>query len=217
MKPKLITSLLWAGLLLFPMNNSVQAQSKEIKEFCKGLDGTVYWLRIDVITVQRSLTFLDVTNLYPDGKVYYRGTLGDDSDQTRTQSADEFAAAVRQRAPKDRYTILKRGARVTVDYTSPRKDQVKVGLKGEGKAKVAIWLKFEEKEYTLEDLQKTLARAFAKSEADLAVTLKLGMSVEEVIEIKGAPKSRVDLGTKTILTYEDMKVTFEDNKLTNAE
>lgn len=215
MKSKFTTALL-TGLFLLSVNNSVQAQSKEIKDFCKGLDKKVYWLKIDVLTIQRSLSWLDATNIYPDGKVYYRGTIGKDTDQTQTQSVEEFTALVRQKT-KDTITLLKRGAKIKIDRVSPENKRVKVEILGEGKAKAAIWIKFEEKDYTLGDLQKMLTRAFAESEADLAVTLKLGMSVEEVVELKGAPKSRVDLGTKTILTYEDMKVTFENNKLTNVE
>lgn len=205
--------------MLLPMNSPVRAQSKEVKDFCKELEGKTYWLKIGVLTIQRQYTVQDVTNIFPSGEVSYRGRVGKDwteAEQTQTSTAEEFAAVVRQKTQDD-IQILQKGSKVIIDYTQPKKDQLKVGIKGTGKSKGAIWFKFEGKDYTEEDIQKSLTLAFAESEADLAVTLKMGMSVEEVIELKGTPKSRVDLGTKTILIYDDMKLTFEENKLSNVE
>ena len=64
--------------------------------------------------------------------------------------------------------------------------------------------------------------AFATSEAELegaeeTVLLKMNMSIEEVIALKGKPKTRVELGSKTVLTYDDLKLIFKDGKLVDAE
>ena len=38
-----------------------------------------------------------------------------------------------------------------------------------------------------------------------------------MIARKGKPKTRVDLGSKTVLTYDDLKLIFKDGKLVDAE
>ena len=43
------------------------------------------------------------------------------------------------------------------------------------------------------------------------------MSVEEVIALKGKPNTRVSLGKKTIMTYEDIKIIFVDDKLADVQ
>jgi hypothetical protein len=45
----------------------------------------------------------------------------------------------------------------------------------------------------------------------------MNMSIEEVIARKGKPKTRVELGSKTILSYDDLKLIFKDGKLVDAE
>ena len=49
------------------------------------------------------------------------------------------------------------------------------------------------------------------------VEIGLGMSVEEVVAIKGKPKSKINLGKKVILTYDDVKLIFEEDKLVDAQ
>jgi hypothetical protein len=64
------------------------------------------------------------------------------------------------------------------------------------------------------------AFTFADSEKELGdpvIEIELGMSVEEVIALKGEPNTRVSLEKKTILTYEDMKIIFEDDKLADVQ
>lgn len=84
-----------------------------------------------------------------------------------------------------------------------------------------IRLKFDDGVYTLEDVKRLVAVCFADSEADAkgtaTVVISLGMTIDEVIKAKGAPKTRVDLGAKTILTYEDMKPIFTDGKLSDVQ
>jgi hypothetical protein len=47
--------------------------------------------------------------------------------------------------------------------------------------------------------------------------LTLGMTVDEAIEIVGEPNRRVGLGTKTVLTYDDIKLIFVNGKLSEIE
>ncbi|HEY6343239.1 MAG TPA: hypothetical protein VIY49_17230 [Bryobacteraceae bacterium] len=48
-------------------------------------------------------------------------------------------------------------------------------------------------------------------------TLSAGMSTDQVIGILGQPKNIVDLGAKKIYVYLDLKVTFQDGKVSNIE
>ena len=40
---------------------------------------------------------------------------------------------------------------------------------------------------------------------------------EEVVAIKGKAKSKINLGEKVILTYDDVKLIFEEDKLVDAQ
>ena len=64
--------------------------------------------------------------------------------------------------------------------------------------------------------------AFAENKEELlgaekTVLIELGMTVEEVIKVRGKPKTRVNLGNKTILTYDDLKLVFEDDSLKDVK
>jgi hypothetical protein len=48
-------------------------------------------------------------------------------------------------------------------------------------------------------------------------TIGLGLSTDQVIGALGQPKSIVDLGAKKIYVYPDLKVTFQDGKVSNIE
>jgi hypothetical protein len=48
-------------------------------------------------------------------------------------------------------------------------------------------------------------------------TLTLGLSVEEVKAVQGDPQKIVDLGTKKIYVYKDLKITFTDGKVTDIQ
>jgi len=48
-------------------------------------------------------------------------------------------------------------------------------------------------------------------------TIGLGQTIDEVTGILGQPKSVVDLGAKKIYVYPDMKVTFNNGKVTDVQ
>ena len=49
------------------------------------------------------------------------------------------------------------------------------------------------------------------------VAIKVGQTIEQVVSAMGPPKSIMDLGTKKIYVYPDVKVTFVNGKMTTAE
>ena len=48
-------------------------------------------------------------------------------------------------------------------------------------------------------------------------TIGLGQTIDEVTGILGQPKSVVDLGAKKIYVYSDMKITFNNGKVTDVQ
>jgi hypothetical protein len=59
-----------------------------------------------------------------------------------------------------------------------------------------------------------------KPEEDVASstkTISLGMSSEQVIEILDIPEKTIDLGSKKILVYKDIKITLVDDKVTDVQ
>ena len=49
------------------------------------------------------------------------------------------------------------------------------------------------------------------------VTVQLGQSIDEVTANLGAPVTVIDLGSKKIYKYKDMKVTFKDGKVSDVD
>jgi hypothetical protein len=49
------------------------------------------------------------------------------------------------------------------------------------------------------------------------VNIRLGESVDEVKGALGEPTKTVDLGTKRIYIYKDMKITFKDGKVSDVQ
>jgi hypothetical protein len=48
-------------------------------------------------------------------------------------------------------------------------------------------------------------------------TLTLGLSIEDVKAIQGEPQKIVDLGSKKIYVYKDLKITFTDGKVSDIQ
>jgi hypothetical protein len=57
----------------------------------------------------------------------------------------------------------------------------------------------------------------AAAPAPAPVTLSLGQTIDEVVAALGQPKNIVDLGPKKIYVYKDMKITFNNGKVTDIQ
>ena len=53
--------------------------------------------------------------------------------------------------------------------------------------------------------------------AETPPTLSLGMTIEDVKAIQGEPQKIVDLGSKKIYVYKDLKITFSDSKVSDIQ
>ncbi len=56
-----------------------------------------------------------------------------------------------------------------------------------------------------------------EQEASQSRTIKIGQTPSEVESILGPPEKRIDLGTKQIFVYKDMKVVFVDGKVSDVQ
>ena len=67
--------------------------------------------------------------------------------------------------------------------------------------------------------QETLAQLAVLNQANTAAssTISLGQTVEEVTSALGAPTKVVDLGTKKVYVYDDIRVTFTGDKVTDVQ
>ncbi len=197
-----------------------------ISDFLDQMRGKPLFLKVDVLRVVRPLNSQDATNIDRDGKVYYRAHIAGYR-SSQTTSAEQFAAEVREQVRQDQQEGVNvrswnRGARVTIEKVEITDDEVRLDIKmNKGESKIR--LKFDDKQrWGLEDVERMFHAAFAESEAELqgaerSVDIAAGMSTDDVIARKGAPKTRVILGAKTIMTYDDMKLVFQDNTLVDVQ
>lgn len=169
---------------------------------------------------------VDATNIYPDGHVRYKLLMGFRS--TESTSADEFTKDVQRSLQQNDQTgnvrVVGKGSRVTIVKTKPEKEEVELELRDSGGSKHKIRLKFKDSNYgySADDLKRLLAVGFAETEAEAksegaTASIQLGMTPEQVIAIRGSPKTRVDLGSKIVLTYDDLKLIFEKGKLADVQ
>jgi hypothetical protein len=227
MMQKRLTLMGVFALAQLPLLVAAGAPGPDVMELLKGLEGKPAWLRVDVVRVQWALGGTDATNIYPDGHVRYAAHTGG-LRSTESTSVEEFTKDVQhtmQQNKKDgQVRLVGRGSPVTVAKAEAEKDAVVLELRDSGGSKHKIRLKFNDRDYaySADDVRRLLAVVFADTEAQAkgekpTASLQLGMTVDEVIAIKGSPKTRVDLGSKVILTYEDLKITFERGKLTDVQ
>ena len=209
------------GLLL--VSSNVWA-ADSVDEFLDSVVGKPLFLRVDVLRVQRPLGGQDATNVDRDGQVYYRAHVAGWR-STHTTSPQEFAEEVRQQARQNDQVGVSvrswnRGTPVHIARAKAEKNEVELDLvMTKGGSKVRF--KFEGP-YETADVERLYRAAFAESEAELhgaatTVHIEAGMSPDAVISAKGNPKTRVTLGAKTVFTYDDMKLVFENGKLVDVQ
>jgi hypothetical protein len=211
------------AVLLWLVAANVHAQAS-IDEFLNGVVGKPLFLKVDVLRVQRLLGGQDATNIDRDGQVYYRANVAGWR-AVHTTAPREFAAEVRMQAREhDQKDVSvrtwNRGTAATVTKAKAEKDEIELDLRmTEGSSKIRFKL---EGHYDLADVKRLFHAAFAETEGELqgsdtTVEIHAGMSPDEVIAVKGNPKTRVNLGAKTVFTYSDMKLVFEDGKLVDVQ
>ena len=193
--------------------------------------GKTFFLKQPVIRIQKLFGGDDATNILPGGQVQYRATIDSGWRRTESTSAEDFAEQARttiasssnatyRNQTKVRY--WDRGSEVFVHNASIHGKVVWIDLTVDGGAKTRARHYFEYSNFSIDDLEKSLNVLYAKTPEELmgaenTIELSLGMSVDDVIKMKGNPNTKVNLGGKTILGYEDMKLIFVDGKLADVQ
>ncbi len=205
---------------------TAQAQTADVASHVAALKGETFWIKIDFVEVNDGIRGVDAANVLENGEVSYRATIGGFR-QSQSQSAEDFAEEVRNIITRDALSgwsvrVIQRGAKVEIRKAEAREKEVYIELDKLSGARHAVRLKVNREEYTIPEVERLFNVAFAASEPELAgpeetVLLKLNMSIEEVIARKGKPRTRVELGDKTILAYDDLRLIFKDGKLVDAE
>ncbi len=205
---------------------TAQAQTADVASHVAALKGETFWLKIDFVEVNEGIRGTDAANVLENGEVSYRARIGGFR-QSQSQSAEDFAEEVRNIITRDALSgwsvrVIQRGAKVVIRKAEAREKDVYIELDKLSGARHAVRLKVNRDNYTIPEVERLFNVAFAASEAELAgpeetVLLKLNMSIEEVIALKGKPGTRVELGDKTILAYDDLKLIFKDGRLADAE
>ena len=208
---------------------STFAQSKNVKNHVSNFVGKEYWLKIDLVEVNFGFVGTDAANVFSNGEVSYRAKIGSIfSRQVQSQDAEDFAEEARIQLAKDKKNKIsavrriQRGAKVGIRKAEAKKKEVYVELDKSSGARHAVHLKIDRGNYTTEEVNRLFQIAFAEKESELAgaettVRIQMGMSVEQIIDLKGKPENHVELGPKTILTYPDLKLIFKDGLLVDVQ
>ena len=212
--------------MTFASVQTVQAQPADVARHVAALRGETFWLKIAFVEVNDGLRGIDAANVFENGEVSYRATIGGFR-QSQSQSAEDFAEEVRNIIARDELSgwsvrVIQRGAKVRIRKAQAKKREVYIELDKLSGARHAVRLKINRNNYTLDEVKRLFNVAFAASEVELegpeaTVLLERNMTIEEVIARKGRPGTRVELGAKTILAYDDLKLIFMRGKLMDAQ
>ena len=221
--PTLMIALFVVGVLT-PVATEAQTDRAAIVEFCKSVKGKDFYLKIGVVSIKRLFGATDATNVYPGPEASYRGTVVG-TDQIQSSDAEDFAEEARLRAVTEEDLSVrhyKRGTKVTIEKSKVEEDEMEIFLKESGGSETKVRFKFDTQPdaYNPATVKEMFAFTFASTKEELeekTAELMLGMSIEEVIEVKGRPTSRINLGAKTMLTYDDVKLIFQDGGLADAQ
>lgn len=78
------------------------------------------------------------------------------------------------------------------------------------------WLASASSEDVLAEIDRWLLTETASAAAEVK-TIQLGQPTDVVVEILGQPDKIIDLGAKVIYVYPDLKITFEEGKVSDVE
>ena len=76
---------------------------------------------------------------------------------------------------------------------------------------------FDEANYTSQEAGNALQVIISPTPIDATAKIIEGMTVEEVVAVKGKATSQITIGSKTVLTYDDVKLIFRNGTLADVE
>lgn len=223
LKPMLLIAWLVVGAIV-PVVAEAQTDRPAIVAFCKSVKGKNFYLKIGVVSIQHLIGSTDVTHIFPGPEVSYRGAL-DGVRDILASDAEDFAEEARLEAANVEEASVRhyrRGTRVTIEKSKVEKDQMEIHLKEAGGSKTKVRFKFGKHPdaYNVATVKEMFAFTFAATKEELAgkpVELMMGMSIADVVQLKGNPLTRVNLGAKTVLSYDDIILVFQNGGLSDAQ
>jgi hypothetical protein len=179
--------------------------------------GTVYVVRIDGLVARPIANHVTPTNTVIDGKLLppakgFLGAFGTSGDAEQVKPGQRFYL---HEIKLDDNSIV---------FTMISLDTVATVVHGQSaQSRLRLYLKFSMPKQDAAPLTTAVVHKMSDAiflpEGDPAATpsVQLGQSMAEVEEAMGEPQKVIDLGSKKILIYKDIKVTLVDGKVTDAE
>ncbi len=219
--------------LLASASGTVYCQSGEVKKYViESIAGSTGYLKAPVIRIEHGNPFLgaeDATNVI-DGHVRYKaripgaGMFENDAESTDAfQFRQQAELTIKSRDDKnDRRSTVRffdRGTPFTIHKTRFKKKGkvIWTDMTFSSGTKSRIRFYFDDSHYTPQDVWAALQIVTSPTPIDATVQISEGMTVEQVIAVKGKAKSKISIGSKTILTYSDVKLIFQEGKLVDVE
>jgi hypothetical protein len=208
-------------------------QSEEVKKYLsKSIKGTQGYLKAPVIRIEHGNPFLgaeDATNVI-DGHVRYKaripgaGLFENDAESTDAlQFRHEALITIKSREAKDdrRSTVrfFDRGTPFRIHKTHWKKKgkEIWIDVTFSSGTKSRIRFYFDEANYTSQEVWNALQVIISPTPIDATAKIIEGMTVEEVVAVKGKATSQITIGAKTVLTYDDVKLIFRNGTLADVE
>ena len=201
----------------------------DLKAFAESIIGKKYWLKIDVIQLKPPFgKTAHATNIYYDERVVYRVIDPNTLRYIEIPDPEQFLAVAKERRSDMSPKIIPKGTEVEVRKVKLKGDQAIVEIESPEGIKSKVYFKFGKRKkagskysYDADAFRRLLFIVFSENpvgeEIHQTVEIRMGMTVDEVIKVKGAPKTRIELEGKLILIYDDMKLVFRDGKLVDVK
>ena len=208
-------------------------QSEEVKKYLsKSITGTQGYLKAPVIRIEHGNPFLgaeDATNVI-DGHVRYKaripgaGLFENDAESTDAlQFRQQALITIKSRDEKgDRRSTVRffdRGTTFRIHKTHWKKKgkEIWIAVTFSSGTKSRIRFYFDEANYTSQEVWNALQVIISRTPIDATAKIIEGMTVEEVVAVKGKATSQITIGSKTVLTYDDVKLIFRNGTLADVE
>jgi len=209
-----------------------EGQTRLVKRFIAKKIGTQGYLKAPVIRIEHGNPFLgaeDATNVV-DGHVRYKarlpgaGLFENDAESTNAlQFRQQAESTIKNRDNKDDRSstvrFFDRGTPFMIHKTHFKKKgkEIWTDVTFSSGTKSRIRFYFDDATYTTGEVRTQLEVIISPRPLDAVAKIVEGMSTKEVVSIKGKPKSEISIGSKTVLTYDDVKLIFRNDKLVDVE
>lgn len=156
----------------------------------------------------------------PNGEWKVKSILGVQSDSTNVLEEGALLVVTKIKV-KDNVAIFTRTDKA-MHYDASGRTTWVGSTKGTGTGHHANVFTFKiPKDWSCDEINAAIENYFSaynsREELDKPTEIKVGMTIEEVINILGQPKQKATVGNKIKYKYDDWKITFEDGKVVEID